>query len=290
LIGCGSLTDDGFEVRQYLLPDYSDETALLEAVLEELSADRVIVSYNGAAFDLTMVRDRMVINRVARELDTSGHLDLLHSTRRLFRRRLRDCSLGNIERELLDFHRVDDIPGYLIPSVYFAWLSEESTDQLGSVLLHNRLDIFALHFVLELISETFASDGSNLRDVDDIHSLSRVYDRRRMPERALEIADRMDSWCGDELADDILFFKSMALKRTGDIDRAVEIWQALSESESREGYFANVELAKHFEHRVRDCQTAYKHTLLARSVCPAGRTHRSALSRRLHRLEGKLAS
>ncbi|HKK20240.1 MAG TPA: ribonuclease H-like domain-containing protein, partial [candidate division Zixibacteria bacterium] len=68
LVGCGSLVEDGFEIRQYLLPDYSDECAMLEDLQQELSDERVLVSYNGATFDLPLLKDRLVINRVAKDI------------------------------------------------------------------------------------------------------------------------------------------------------------------------------------------------------------------------------
>lgn len=111
LVGCGSLERDGFAIRQYLLPDYNDEAALLEQVLTELGQHKTLVSYNGAAFDLTLIRDRFIVNRVAREVPCAGHFDLLHSVRRLFKRRVGDCSLTSIERELFGFYRQNDIPG-----------------------------------------------------------------------------------------------------------------------------------------------------------------------------------
>ena len=107
LIGIGSLRKEGFEIRQYLLPDYSDEAAMLEDILEELSA-ATVVSYNGQTFDLPVVRDRMVINRVERSFAPREHIDLLHPTRRLYRRRLQDCTLTNIEREIFGSHRGND--------------------------------------------------------------------------------------------------------------------------------------------------------------------------------------
>ncbi|MFQ5453616.1 MAG: ribonuclease H-like domain-containing protein, partial [Candidatus Zixiibacteriota bacterium] len=79
LIGCGILTDYGFEIHQYLLPDYSDECSMLEDLLNQLSSDKTIVSYNGAAFDLPIIQDRMIINRVASEFNYKHHIDLLHS-------------------------------------------------------------------------------------------------------------------------------------------------------------------------------------------------------------------
>jgi len=178
LVGVGSIVDGALEVRQYLMPDYADEAGMLESLAEEFGNDKVIVSYNGAAFDVPIMRDRFIINRVGRDIPMDEHVDLLHATRRLYRRRLRDCSLGNIEREVFGFQRIDDIPGYLVPSVYFDWLSEERLDDMEAVLEHNRLDIVSLLFLARLISAIHETEGESLDEVDDLHSLSRLFTRR----------------------------------------------------------------------------------------------------------------
>jgi uncharacterized protein YprB with RNaseH-like and TPR domain len=287
LSGCGSVTSEGFEVRQYLLPDYDDEAAVLEQLLEELTDSRTIVSYNGAAFDLNLIRDRMIINRVAREVPHSGHIDLLHSARRLFKRRLGDCTLTNIEREIFGFFREDDIPGYLIPSVYFDWLSSEDLTAMESVLEHNRLDILALYFLLQKVAGIFDSEGSDLDHVQDIYSLSRVYGRRRKLDKVTGMYERMDLEALEPLDEDILWYHSLAFKRSGDWDRAVQLWQSLSDSDSREGYFANIELAKYFEHRVKDIAQAESCARRARKICPYGPRQKTLLDKRLHRLSRK---
>ncbi|MCP4684604.1 MAG: hypothetical protein GY867_04050 [bacterium] len=288
LAGCGSITAEGFEVRQYLLPDYEDETAVLEHLLEELTDKRTIVSYNGAAFDLNLIRDRMIINRVAREVPSAGHIDLLHSARRLFKRRLGDCSLTNIEREIFGFHREGDIPGYLIPSVYFDWLGSEDLTAMEAVLEHNRFDILALYFLLRKVAAIFETEGSELDHVQDVYSLSRVYGRRRKLGKVTDMYERLEAETQQPLDPDILWYHSMAFKRSGDWEKAVGLWQKLSRFESREGYWANIELAKYFEHRAKDLLQAESCARRARQVCPYGARQRTLLDKRLQRLSRKL--
>lgn len=286
LIGIGAMTKSGFEIRQYLLPDYADEAAMLEDVLEELS-ENAVVSYNGQTFDLPVIRDRMVINRVARSFAPDGHIDLLHSTRRLYRRRLQDCTLTNIEREIFGFHREDDIPGYLIPSVYFSWLSEEMTDEMSLVLEHNRYDILTLYFLLHHIHEIFATNGDSLEAVDDIYSLSRVYGRRKQTETVVELYRRLEE-AGEDIDDDCLLYHAMAFKRSDQWPQAVELWQQLAGSRSREGYLASLELAKYHEHRTRDYKTAVTFVRKAMKAAPDNPRHYEALAYRLQRLESRI--
>ncbi len=288
LVGCGSIGKNGFEIRQYLLPDYTDEAGMLEDVIEEFTARGTPVTYNGAAFDMPLLRDRMILNRVASDIDHGHHIDLLHSTRRLFRRRLSDCSLISIEENLFDFFRTDDIPGYLIPSVYFEWLSEENLDLMAGVLEHNRLDIVSLLCLIYRLTEIHESEGEVLEAVDDLHSLSRVYGRRRRTESVSRVFSRIDELGGSTLADDIVLYHAMNFKRTGDIGRAVEMWRSLADSRSKEAYWANLELSKHYEHREKNVRLALRHAKKAESICPYGHGHHARLAARLSRLSSKL--
>lgn len=290
LVGCGSIVRDGFEVRQYVIPDYTDEAAVLEALLEEFTAERSLVSYNGAAFDLPLLTGRMIVNRAAREILHDRHVDLLHPVRRLFKRRLRDCSLTNLERCILGFERQGDIPGYLIPSVYFDWVSEERTDDLEAVMEHNRLDIFSLYFILGHIVEVVQNEGHDLTEFEDLHSLSRLFGRRKQTERVTRLYERVDELSCGQLPDDIVFYHAMAFKRSGELERAIELWGRIAQNESRQAFLANIELAKHFEHRVKDCGRALEYTRRADQLCPESPSLRRSVNRRMVRLVRKTAS
>lgn len=284
LVGCGSLTAEGFEVRQYVIPDYSDEAAVLEALLEEFTAERSLVSYNGAAFDLPLLTGRMIVNRAAREILHDRHVDLLHPVRRLFKRRLRDCSLTNLERCVLGFERVGDIPGYLIPSVYFDWVGEERTEDLEAVMEHNRLDIFSLYFLLGHIVQVVETEGRDLTEYEDLHSLSRLFGRRRQNERVVKLYERVDELAKGELPDDVLLYHAMAFKRSGELDQAVRLWGRLAGNENRQAFLASIELAKYFEHTQKDVGRALDFARRALSLCPESPSLRRGVNSRMTRL------
>jgi len=289
LVGCGQVKGDSFEIRQYLLPDYSDESALLEDFQTEFSKDKSIVTYNGTGFDIPLLRDRFIINRVARQIPYAEHLDLLYPTRRLFKRRLKDCSLINIEREIFGHVRGEDIPGYLIPSVYFEWLNQQATENLRLVLEHNRQDILTLYYLSHHIAAAFISTGKSLGEIDDLHSLSRVFGRRRETVKAVSIFERMAGEASGELAADIRLYQSFILKRSRDWGRASAIWNELADLPGREGYWACVELAKYYEHLESDLGRARQYTERAIKLGPYAEDHRNRLDRRLERLVDKLS-
>lgn len=287
LIGCGSLVEGGFEVRQYLIPDYSDEAAMLEMLQAEFTPETAVVTYNGAAFDLPVLRDRLIVNRVARDITFQHHIDLLHSARRLFKRRLKECNLAHVERRLFEFHRTEDVPGYLVPSVYFDWLSSERLDLMAGVLEHNRNDIVSLHFLLTHVASAFRTEGSVLDQTDDIYSLSRVYRRRNRTPQVLNLCERIATENPIEQTPEMQLFHAAALKRSGDWEKAVIIWSRLAEDDSREGYRACLELAVFHEHKSRDISEALRLVRRAEMVCPYGKSEQERLAHRRIRLEQK---
>jgi len=68
------------------------------------------------------------------------------------------------------------------------------------------------------------------------------------------------------------------------------LWLQLENSPSREGYWANLELAKYYEHRDKNFDKALIHTQKAIKSCPYGKNHQHQLNHRLSRLKAYLNS
>ncbi len=290
LIGLGSVTPDGFQVRQYFLPDYPDEAALLEAIRSEIKEDSIIVSYNGKAFDLPILSDRFIIHRIERNLNYAGHIDLLLHTRRIYRRRLQDCTLGNVEKEILSYYRYNDIPGYLVPSVYFNWLATGEVSELRLVMKHNLDDIVSLYFLLHHIAAVFREPQSIISEPDDILSIARIFQRRK---DNLAVCRFLENFAPRLLVaerHDVLFLHSLSCKKIDDFPRAVQIWENIAAGSSPVSFYARIELAKYCEHRLKDIAAALDHSARACENCPPGEYYRSALARRMQRLKGKLSA
>jgi uncharacterized protein YprB with RNaseH-like and TPR domain len=143
LVGAGFFDEGAFEVRQYFMRDLDEEPALLSALEGLFRGFDGVVTYNGTGFDLPLLETRFVLAR-RRFPDEVFHLDLLAPARRLWGARLEDCRLGTIERHVLRFWREDDVPGALIPAVYFDYLRRKHPDELPRVFEHNRHDILSL--------------------------------------------------------------------------------------------------------------------------------------------------
>lgn len=146
LAALGRLHEGRLVVRQFLLPDYPDEPALLHHVATGLAAADRIVSYNGRAFDLPLVVSRLTVNGLYPALAAlpRRHDDLLPVARRLWRRVLGSARLADVERGVLGVVRSSDCPSWEVPGRWFGYLRGGSPDLLVEVLDHNLQDVASL--------------------------------------------------------------------------------------------------------------------------------------------------
>jgi uncharacterized protein YprB with RNaseH-like and TPR domain len=144
LVGLGFVEDGFFQVRQFFLHDLAQESAFLHAVQEFTERFRYLVTYNGKSFDSQILKTRYTMHRKEDPLHGKPHVDMLFIARRLWKKRFHECDLMNLERQLLNFYRVDDIPGYLIPSAYTDYLRFAKANLIQKVIHHNQWDIVSL--------------------------------------------------------------------------------------------------------------------------------------------------
>ena len=142
-----------FVVEQLLARDYGEEGAALAYLNDIFRNHSVIVSYNGATFDLPFVRTRMAVTRVG-SMASNEHLDLLYPSRRRYRETLPNCKLATIERHLRGVDRSGDIPGRYIPEAYHRFVDTGDARHMGNVLYHNRMDLLAMAIVLNDLAGT----------------------------------------------------------------------------------------------------------------------------------------
>ena len=100
LIGLGWWESDRFRQIQLLLPDHSEERALLRALEAAIPSNAWLVTYNGRGFDWPLLVARYRLTGQPPPAH-AGHLDLLPIVRRLFRHRMPDARLRTAEAELL---------------------------------------------------------------------------------------------------------------------------------------------------------------------------------------------
>lgn len=137
----------GLEVRQMFLVEPAGEPAFLWLLQRELGRAPRLATYNGASFDLPLMRTRWVLARLPGEFEHPQHVDLLHLTRALFKQRLERCTLQAVEARLLGFEREDDLPGALVAESYLGYLRHGRSPWLEAALRHNRQDVVSLFYL-----------------------------------------------------------------------------------------------------------------------------------------------
>lgn len=287
LTGVAWFEDQSMFVEQYLVRRPSEEAAMLGKLAEKLQHASCVVSYNGKSYDLPLLRSRYVMNRMPAPVEPP-HIDLLHCARRLYRRRLGEVRLVTLEERLLGFRRERDIDGHEIPSLYWSALRAGDPSALLPVLEHNANDLIALAALLGAIVERYQHLHRE-DDPSDHFSLAVVAQRADDRDRARRFAEAAAEGGGDErVTIDALELTARLARAEKDHHRAeVALLRALEVAGPIAGLAAplHLELAKLYEHRLRDPARALVHARcvhLIEGEAPA-RKRIARLERRLQR-------
>jgi uncharacterized protein YprB with RNaseH-like and TPR domain len=230
LLGTAWVEDGDLVLRQHLLTDLAHEHAYVRAIHAELDRFRACASYNGKAFDLPILRTRVVLAMRGELRVDESHLDLLHPARRLWKDRFGSTTLRQLEASILDDPRGnDDVAGALIPDRYFHWLRTGDDRLIEPVLRHNARDVISLVRIADRVARAVA-DARRGRAPDHAPAalaLARIFQRHG--------EDAAAYWCyesayveGDATirARASLPF-ARALERRGEVERAITMLETL---------------------------------------------------------------
>jgi hypothetical protein len=284
LIGVGSIDTEGFRVRQFFMRDYNEEASVLDSLTAYLARFDVLITYNGKTFDQPLLEARYTMCRARHPFSRMEHLDLLHGARRLFKLRLENCRLVNLEYQILGLERNADVPGDLIPYYYFEYLRTRHAFRLIPIFHHNVLDIVSLACLTGLIPAAF-NDPENIqtRHGEDLLGLARWLKVSGRLEEAHRLMRRaVDLGLPDQHLFRALFETGNLEKKLGLEDAAIATFTDLSLSPNPFRQRAWEELAKYYEHREKNYPMALECTRAAREVEDSG-----SLAVRQRRLEIK---
>jgi len=288
LVGAGYFEGDQFCVRQYFMRDYNEERALLSAVNELLSNFEAIVSYNGKTFDVPLIQSRFIMSGMKLNLENPGHFDLLYPARRLWKRRLENCSLSTVERDILGVIRENDVPGYLVPEIYFRYLKTKDARALKQVFEHNLQDILSLVALVSRMCFLVEDPLNNTEYGMDIFSIGKMFDEEKRYEQCTHYyTEALKHNLAEEETLEILRLASFAYKRQGEWEEAEKIWKKIVERSPEFTYYPYEELAKYYEHHLKDYQKA--ETIIEEALNIVENIFiREKLQYRLNRIKGKL--
>ncbi|HEX2439304.1 MAG TPA: ribonuclease H-like domain-containing protein [Methylomirabilota bacterium] len=287
LVGAAWVERGRVVVQQLFMRDFDDEPALLAALEPLLQRARAIVTFNGAGFDLPLLETRFVLAR-RRWPASLAHLDLLKPARRVWTGWLADCRLSTLERDVLGLAREDDVPGSMIPLLYFDYLRSRRATPLRRVFEHNRSDVLSLVALVSWFGR--ALSGEVTVRPEELAGLGRLWEPVDLERGLACYRAALEAGLPESVARWARLRLAVWEKRAARWESACTLWEAAR---------AHVvfdprpweELAKYHEHRVRDLSTAREVVQdalgLARAAGAAERVL-DAFTYRLNRLNRRL--
>jgi uncharacterized protein len=290
LVGAGYIEDSRIVIRQFFMRDLDEEPALLAGVAALLERFDGLVTYNGSGFDLPLLETRFVLGR--RRWPERWHLDLLGPARRVFGLRCADCRLTTIESEVLGLVREHDVPGAMIPALYFDYLRRRHPGALPRIFGHNRSDILSLMTLAAWLAGALRAPEDTPLAPEEHAGLGRLWEPSD-PERAVDCYRRaLAAGLSGTHAERVRWRLAWWEKRRARWASACELWETATQAVSFDPRPWE-ELAKYHEHRARDLAAARSVVITAMQRARregAADTALDALGYRLARLERRLAA
>jgi len=295
LIGVGRFDGDEFHLEQFFMRDPVEESGQLAALEEFLAPCSTLVTFNGKTFDIPLLVTRYMSHGWRPPFVEHVHIDLLHLARRLWRARLPSRTLSNLEYNILGALRTEeDVPGWMIPQLYFDYLRTGDARPLKSVFYHNAMDVLSLAALLNHTSAILADPlNARLDHAVDIYSIARLHEDEGDLPTAIQLYQQgLQGELPEETFLETLLRLARLHKRQGDYDASIPLWEQAAQHKLID---AHVELAKYFEHRLRDYDKAIAWTQRALEIIDEPgynlyeqRYWRAELDRRHSRLHRKL--
>lgn len=287
LLGYASLKGETVVLKQHILPHPGAEVPLYKSFLENINYTNM-VTYNGKSFDWPQVKTRHTLIRDhVPKLPPFGHFDLFHAAKRMWKHRLERLKLSVVEKEILEFERKDDIPGFLAPMIYFDFIERKDPEGMLGIIKHNEMDI------LSLIS-LYTHLSYQILGLDQEQTIKESYEVGRWFSYLgdSETAERVFSDLSEGDSEEAIKAKhelAFQAKKKKNWQAAVSLWEeVVKKAEPSIQIVAYVELAKIYEHRMKKLKNAVVCTETAISICKEiNRTDNFDLLKRLARVRKK---
>jgi uncharacterized protein len=269
LVGVGSINSEGgFTVKQFFMRNYDEEPSMLEALTEHLKQFDILVTYNGKSYDQPLLETRYRMSRARPPFASMRHVDLLYGSRRLWKLRFDSCRLVELENRILGLERQGDLPGEMIPYVYFEFIRTQEAFRVAPILHHNVLDIVTLACLTAIVPFAFKSPSEfRFGHGAEMVGLSRWLKQAGQDDQAAEfLRAALDRFSTDargrreELHQRAMWDLAGLEKKLGREDAAIALFTQLTETPNPHRCDAYTELAKHFEHREKNYGMALEMT------------------------------
>ncbi len=260
LIGVGRFDAQEFRLAQYFMRDPIDEPAHLAAFNQFLGSCDGLVTFNGKAFDVPLITTRFITNGELSPLQNAAHIDLLPLARRLWRDRLPSRTLGYLEEHILHVQRThEDVPGWMIPAMYFDYLRSGDARPLKNVFYHNAMDILSLAALLNHVAVILEDPFSGqVNHPTDLVAIGKLFEDIGYTDTAASLySHTLVHDVPVESYRDLLKRWSFLEKRRENFSLAIELWRYAA---AQKEVYAYEEIAKYYEHREGDYREAIRWT------------------------------
>ena len=295
LVGAGYVDEDAFVVEQFMLREYSDEPELIDRLARRMEGFDSVCTFNGKNFDMPLLEARFTMNRLRDRWRTLENLDLLYPARRAWKLRLGSCRLANIETQILNLPRENDLPGSEVPARFFQFMKTGDEALLEDIVRHNRQDIATLATLLVRLC-AINDRPEQLTDQRDQFSMGKSLERQGELEPARELyrisaiprpAGTLAALTGERIAGMANWRLYLLSRRSGDIEGALAALEQLLGRRQMPG-LACIELSKLYEHKLKDYSGALKYAELSRRYSDGEPPER--LERRVERIRRKMTT
>jgi hypothetical protein len=242
-VGLGLWDHGNLVIEQLLVRQLGEEAPMLTYVAGRLRDSSLLVTFNGKSFDLPLLRTRFVMNRLEPP-PVRPHLDLLHVARRIHATRDFSCRLVELEKHVLGFERVGDVPSNEVSACYLHFLRTADPAPLLGVVEHNTWDIVSMVALVGLYGEPL--DGSQLTG-EDLAGVAKTLHRAGAVKEAADTADRAVERAVS--LEEPLRVRAELAKARGDRAHALQDFEALARLVDSPA--TRLELAKLYEHYVK---------------------------------------
>jgi uncharacterized protein YprB with RNaseH-like and TPR domain len=264
LVGAAKFEGDTFHLAQFFMRNPAEEQALLTQLTDFIGSGQILVTFNGKSFDAPLLNTRYTLHRTESPLGAMTHLDLLPLARRLWRDRLPSRRLTDLERDILFFNRTaEDVPGWLIPQLYFNYVRDGDARPLGGVFYHNKLDVVAMAALLNQMARMLTAPlGAEVEHALDIIAIGKFFEATGALDDAVALfnAGMQRNDLPEESYWTTQYRLSFLEKRRGNWSAAIKVWELAADGNQ---LYAYVELAKFYEHKQHDYRTALTWTSAA---------------------------
>ncbi|TSI09075.1 ribonuclease H-like domain-containing protein [Lysinibacillus sp. BW-2-10] len=252
LIGLLEAQSDAFVLTQYVLADPANEAAFLfESKFWQQK--KTVITYNGKSFDWPQLETRWTLNQhLLPKLKTHRQIDLLHSSKRIWKNNLERMKLTQVEEEKLGFKRSGDIPGFLAPIIYTDAVKSGNPESLMKVLFHNEWDLLSL-ISLYIHSTNLLLEGKTDEAATTYTNIGKWFGDLKHTQQSDNVLLNVTKSFNDEEAGLAYYYLAINQKRNKQFEHAANSFEkAIPHINNREKLKAFEQLAIIYEHY--DCQ------------------------------------